>query len=294
VLSGLVIIASILVLKAWLSHADYLKSLNPFGEYLTSDRLRGWNYGRLSQRISRDLWLNVIVKRMFTPIGLVPALYLIFGALSKLVRTKDQQGRTVNAFIGLSILLALAPLLAFTNLHIVHNYYQSANQIFLLMAISASFSVMASVPASNVVKNLTGFAIVLVILGSVVDFGRSSNYLRSSLQSNSDKLAIGELIQELTHEDSVILVVGDDWSSAFSYHARRRSLTLPSWQKVWQNPQDVIDDSVSWLGGRSLGAVVLKLSSEPAIKPLSFDGKCNPSTEGTLGEWSYRVCTGTY
>ena len=46
---------------------------------------------------------------------------------------------------------------------------------------------------------------------------------------NSDKLAIGNLIQNKTPTDSAILVFGEDWSSAFAYHSQRRAFTQPNW-----------------------------------------------------------------
>lgn len=68
-LCSICLITSFIVLKSWLVHADSLKSMNQIGQSLTSEALTNWNYGNLKQRIGRQLWGSVVIRRMMTPIG---------------------------------------------------------------------------------------------------------------------------------------------------------------------------------------------------------------------------------
>lgn len=290
VLCSLCVVVSLIFLKAWLGHSDHIKSLNQFGQSLTSESLKTWNYGTLAQRFSSDLWINVVIKRMFTPVGFVPGFLLIAGALTRASTSMTADARLARSFVLLSVFLAIAPLLAFTNLHVVHHYYQSANQIFLLMAVGASFSLMTSLPSRITLDTLAFTAVLLIILGNMVDFARSTKYLQYSLLKDSDKLTIARDIASSTDDSSVILVIGDDWSSAFSYHTKRRSLSLPNWQKIYKSPQDALDDASTWLGGRSLGAVITRSNINDPASDLVYPNNCTNAKQSATGEWSYRIC----
>ena len=275
------------MLKSWLVHADTLKSMNQIGQSLTSKALTGWNYGTLEQRFGKALWVSVVVRRMLTPVGFVPAIFLIFVPIcASLSRQKSFKIEIV--FILACIFLSLAPLLLFTNLHLVHNYYQCANQVFVLMALAASFSEAIEIVNDSRIKGLIFLSVCIFMAGSLIDFSYSSGYLRASIMRDSSKLEAGRFIQDNTPSESAILVIGDDWSSAFSYHSRRRSLTLPNWQKIYSNPQEALDKSEEWLGGNSLGAIIERINDQ---QHLSLSLTCNPKTERQFGEWKLSICS---
>lgn len=286
-LAGCCLVLSFFVFKSWLNHADALKGLNRFAEFLTSDRIGLWNYGSLAQRFSGQLWLDVVVRRMFTPLGFVPAVGLMALALLQPNPGKAKGLARAKVLIGLCLILAAAPLLIFANLHIVHPYYQVANQLFLLMAIAASFSIVVAAHGRGVGASLAGIAVVLVLIGNGFDFAWSSGYLQSSIVRTSDKLAVGRAVQAATSPSSVIMVDGDDWSSAFSYYSGRRSLAIPVWQEVYPGPQAVLNASADWLGGRPLGAVITKRHSP---QPLDLSQTCRPKAERLIGDWRLHIC----
>jgi len=243
----LAVVMSFLMLKAWTSYADSIKSLNPIGIKLTSDALSRWNFGTVSQRFSADLWQETILGRMITPLG-TSSLILIGLAIRY-----HNFSQSAYRFLLISTALFLAPLLIFTNLHIAHSYYQYGNHIFLLLAVATSYQLIHD-NQSKLVRDFSLAAIVLFIIGSYGDF--KNNYFDMAYRKTSDKLKIGKIIKQNTKRQEAIIVFGDDWSSALAFHSQRYSLTLPKWPSLGISPNQVLDEHSSMLGKRPIGAIV--------------------------------------
>ena len=272
-------LTALLLLKVWTSHADNLKALNPIGSKLTSAALNQWNYGSLAQRFSGDLWNDVLLQRMLTPLGAIPAALLLFTSLLH-SRNPQQKG-----FIVACLCLAALPLVIFTNLHIVHSYYQSSNEIFLILALSASFDgfIQAFTPRWH--KMAAIVAITLFALGNYQEF--KSNYLASTQEQSSVRLEIGQLIQRRTPADSAILIFGDDWSSELAYHSQRRSLTRPDWPIPDVNQTTILQQPSRFLGGQKLGAVI---SKDAIANPGNLNQSCFPDKTLIFDKWTVYLC----
>lgn len=265
------------LLYVWTQHADALKLQNQIGSSLTSSSLRNWNFGQLEQRFNTALWIEVIAKRMLTTIAAVPiALIVIAGFRKASAQSKY--------FILGSIYLSLAPLLIFTNLHIVHNYYQAGNQIFLLMAIAASSEVILLTSNSTKSTKIVIVGILIIILSNLFDF--HANYLYAATNDTSDKLVAGRIIQSATPSDSSILVFGDDWSSAFAFHGMRRAFTLPNWPGLNLAPADILSNPKKYLNGSRVGAVV----SSEELDPKSLRSACSLENHHNVNYWHIYIC----
>jgi hypothetical protein len=108
--------------------------MNAMGVFLTSDALKNWNFGTWAQRTSGQLWISTIVQRV------APDTLGRFVLLSTVVAGTALASRRY-AFPALCAAFAFVlPFLLFTNLHLVHNYYQYANAIFLLAAVGFGLS----------------------------------------------------------------------------------------------------------------------------------------------------------
>lgn len=271
------------LLYSWTHHADALKQLNPFGSQLTSSALKAWNFGTPVQRLQPELWLNIVSGRMLAPIAAIP---IIIG-----LRICTKQSR---AFLLACLILAFAPLLLFTNLHIVHTYYQASNHVFLLMAVAGSASTVFDlhnqkrIEQSLVIASLT----ILIVANLSIFFassGSGSNYWAASQQQTSARLTIGKAIESQTPSESAIIVFGDDWSSAFAYHSQRRALTLPGWAPSIFSTTEVLRDSDLYLGGHPLGAVVSReLISEADLLP-----NCKTVKTSKIEDWHLYLCEST-
>lgn len=114
-------------LVAWTAYADFLKGLNPMGGFLTSSELRQWTFGTLQQRVTLPLWSEIWSRCLRDALGssLVIVCFLFCLPFVK---------RRLPA-IGIAAAAYLLSFLIFTNLHIVHNYYQYENAVLLLAVV---------------------------------------------------------------------------------------------------------------------------------------------------------------
>lgn len=290
-LAGL--LTAFLLLRGWTHHADALKSLNPYGSRLTSTALQGWNFGRFEQRFSSDLWKGVVIKRLLTKAFWLPVVLLLLAGLWSLRRQKLSA-----AIVVVSLVLWLMPMLIFTNLHIVHDYYQAANQVFLLVAIAASgASLIEQEPRPgaarvSMVGLLRVFAAVVMIAYVAADGKRFDRIYRPQANQASDsKLVVSRFIDRSVDKQSAILVVGDDWYSSFAYLSRRRSLTIPEWFPSGPYSETgVLADPRSRIAPYKLGAVIsrheLPLSSLAPICPSVSRPQLSDA-----GPWNVYLCS---
>ena len=270
---------SFALLYSWTHHADALKQLNPIGTGLTSKALKDWNFGTPIQRFQSDLWLKVVSSRMLAPIAAIP---IIAG-----LRISNKETRS---FLLACLFLAFAPLLIFTNLHIVHAYYQAGNHIFLLIAVAGSAgAVLDSRSRKRIEESLVIASLTILIVANLGVFfassGSRSDWAVSQLKT-SPKLTIGKIINNQTPNASPILVFGDDYSSAFAYHSQRRALALPGFASHRLSPTDILRDSDRYLGGQPAGAVV---SIQP-ISEIDLLPSCKTAKHHQIEEWHLYLC----
>lgn len=230
----------------WTRFTDVVKTQNELGAALTSSALSTWNWGTLPQRLLPKLYEEVIWQRIFEKnlgsfVGLLAIVTGLFAATTSRSRIA----------ITTALIMGLAPLFIFTNLHLIHTYYQSANIIFLIFAVAFAIAAIADRQRSTVVA----LVIAVAILGS--------NYLifsRNDLQGirqtftaeNSRELGVALAIKANTTPEEGFVAFGNDWSSSLGYYAERKSFTVPNWYKGFNQ---VATDSSNVLGGLKVGAV---------------------------------------
>lgn len=253
----------LLVGIAWTLYTDQVKSHNPLGIRLTSAALSHWNWGTLAQRVSPQLYLDVIWGRMIERnLGGLLGVALLTLAL---VLRGDRKSKIV---IVVSLVLGLVPLFLFSNLHLIHNYYQTGNLIFLIYALSVALGQLIS-------ERMPGKPIVLILAASLV----ASNYFWFSKEmlpivkkvydrGNSREFAVGEALRKRVPEGKVFVAFGNDWSSTFAYMAQRKSFTVPgffaSYNRIARHPELFVDEG-------QLGAVVLcPGTATPTVRDLNF------------------------
>jgi hypothetical protein len=233
----------------WTLYTDQIKTLNIFGVDLTSSVLNKWNWGTLGQRLSSKLFIDVIWKRIFEQnlSGVLGVAILVMALFSNV---KNQQ----KFIVVISTLMGLVPLFLFTNLHIVHTYYQAANVIFLIFAIAVSLNHIAN---NCFEKKIILIALTIVMVASNY-FWFSKEYLsivkKEFTKENSQDFAVSDILKREIPEGKCFVAFGNDWSSSFAYLAERKSFTVPNWfkqyDKVFRNPEHFVDEA-------QLGAVVM-------------------------------------
>jgi hypothetical protein len=277
ILIAIALAGAFTLLYSWTQHADALKAQNEIGALLTSSSLRAWNFGQLEQRFSSDLWVKVFTKRMLTPVAAGPIILILIAGIRK-------SSASIRQFILTCLYLCFAPLLIFTNLHIVHDYYQAGNQIFLLLAIAASGEQILLNAHSKRAARAAAIGIIIIICTNLLYF--TFKQLPKAVAQTSDKLLIGKIIQSETSAESSILVFGDDWSSAFAYHSKRRSFTLPDWPSLNLDSADVLSNSQKYLDGATVGAVV----SRNPLNPKALRQTCLASKHYIANSWHLYIC----
>ena len=246
ILPALFVIATpLLIGGAWTVYSDTVKARNEFGAYLISTVLPKWVFGALHERLDVALWKDIIWKRALTDVfgyAVIPALALIAASLI----------RRRYAYAALAAALAfLIPFLVFTNLHMVHSYYQTANAVFIVAAAGLGIaSVMSSgYPVSGIV------ALTIVAAGQLGYFNSTyATFLTQDL-SGYQVFRIANAARAATPPAASLIVIGDDWSSLVPYYAQRKSFVIPNrlplafWQRILATPQN-------FLGDARLGGVV--------------------------------------
>jgi hypothetical protein len=224
ILSNIYLVISILVpallTLLWIKYSDYLKEQNPLGIGFTSKNLAPWNFGTLEQRLSIKLWVDVIYDRNIKTvaagfIGIALIIYI----------TIQNKCSDFKKLIFLLTALFLLPFLIFTNLHIVHNYYQYSNSLFLSFALSLSIYYFCK-------RYLVGRVFLQC---SLVLFFLISNYIFFYKDYYSDKttlittensriLQVSKFIRENTDQNLPIIIFGYSWSSEIPFYSQRKAM----------------------------------------------------------------------
>jgi hypothetical protein len=147
--------------------------------------------------------------------------------------------------------LFLTPVAIFTNLHIVHDYYQSANAIFAVAAAAFLLSELAATGR----RGLAVLIAVLLVAGSAARFSKVQWPLADRPLSQHPFYVAAKAVERQTSPDTGLIVVGLDWSSEVHYYAERKGVALPVWttldqaKKLFENPD-------AMMGGLRTAAVV--------------------------------------
>jgi len=257
--AGLPFCVALAILVPWLAVCDTVKLQNPLAATTTSKALAAWNYGSLAQRFSWDLWGNTILLRAIPEAVGWPGLVCILFGLGRL---RCEKRLAIMALIALYFI----PWLVFTNLHIVHNYYQFSNAIFLVAALT--------VVLSEATLRLPRAAALITLYGAAIGcLGASRLYLEMERLdlTKFPAYATAMFLKEVIPDDEIIVVMGCDWSSEVAFYAEKRATYLPNWC-----PYDVVEKFVadpSYLsGGKTIGAMVIV---NPGDYPPHWDQRSN-------------------
>ena len=239
---------------AWVHYADIIKDANPVGaQSLTSKALSTWNFGRMEQKLDTETWRLVVWERSlrWNAGGLLGLLLLLmpwFGG---------SEHRRLAWLSLAAVGLYLLPILIFTNLHIVHEYYQTACVAFLLAALS--------IVIGGWLKEVSGTMMIVpvmtvaIILSNIAFFNSSYGIVAARLLDELDPRSVqsykvGRYLREHTRPDTGLVIFGQGWSSEIGFQAQRKSMTanpgFKEYEQVWKNPQ-------AYLGGLELSAIVI-------------------------------------
>jgi hypothetical protein len=145
----------------------------------------------------------------------------------------------------------------FTNLHIIHSYYQYANSFWLVLAVALAFCIV-----SRKIPNWSFILVMTLILACQI-YTYSNTYYIATTYKWSPVMDVGWFIKKNTPKDSAIMVVGDDWSPEVAFYSKRKALYIPNWvDGLFPVDEEALISALknpdSMLGGLKLAAVIVR------------------------------------
>lgn len=245
---------------AWTNYTDHVKEMNQLGVHLTSSALHAWNWGTLSQKLSLPIFVDVLWGRIFQQ-----NLGSFFGLAALGFTAFSKAKKNVKLVVLVATAMGIVPLFLFTNLHLVHSYYQTANVIFLIFALSVALGHIVGQTCER--KDLL-VVLTLVLVGySYFQFNLEfMPFVKKEYTAdNSRDVAVAEILKRELPEQKEFVAFGNDWSSSIAYLSERKSFNVPDWLQDYEaraaNPN-------GFIGADKLGAVVKCPHDRPTLKEL--------------------------
>lgn len=242
VLAAAAMVVPLVCAVAWVRYTDHVKSLNPYGGFLTSAQLHDWNWGTLAQRFQPEFWATIY---RVTSTGVLgePGLVLLLGACAGLQRPMRWR---VLACLGFYV----SGCLVFANLYFVHDYYSYATAAFLTAALALAVGGLWELEGNTARAASTLLALALVAQVAVFWRGYGNFYKRP----NGAPPPFGEIIRRTTAPSDLLVAFGLDWNGLVPYYAHRRALMVPHHAI---DDREAFQKSVAGFGDQSVGAVVI-------------------------------------
>jgi 4-amino-4-deoxy-L-arabinose transferase-like glycosyltransferase len=203
--------------------------------------------------------------------------------------------RRIGALILLSVATFLLYFLIFENVHFVHTFYQVANGVFLIAAVSIAIAGMMDRFPKYSIPLLAFF--MILIYGNLSSFFVGPHHNNTEISSpsgasperwdtetirfddtNNKTIAVSKLILRSTSEDKPILVYGYDWASDISFFSQRRSFTVPTFFPPYA---EVIEDPARYLGQQPSAIVLCGAHTSAQLAP-KVDKFFRPSSKVTV------------
>ncbi|MDB6170406.1 MAG: hypothetical protein JWM88_3270 [Verrucomicrobia bacterium] len=226
---------------AWVLYTDKIKALNPAADMLRSGAQRTYNFGHFADRFSADYWprwLNLASHAVVHPAVFSGAVVVgIFG---------PRQWRG-PIWCGLA-LFCLGPAV-FPFLYAWHDYYYFANAVFLACALGiAAIALLDS--------RLPRFLGAGLIVAALALQGRLywSHYLPEQRVAGNGDSGLTQFLFDLTDENDVIVVAGQDWNSMVPWSARRRALMI---RRGFEFNPPYLEQAFGNLAGEFTAALIL-------------------------------------
>ena len=199
----------------WIRYADAVKAASPYTQHLTSEALKGWNFGSLGQRFSSEFWQRMIVRLIGEMTSIAAWIVLPFA-----IWAAARASGPARWIVAGSLMAVPATLLVFTNLHWVHNYYQAA--FTPMLAITMAVGLVAIVRRLPRAPRSTLALLICVFL-----LGRTETWYQDVVSPAPSAAWIPEFAAEVarvTPADEWILAHVPHWDPSWPYYTSRRSL----------------------------------------------------------------------
>lgn len=251
---------------AWILYSDYLKTLNPLANFLTSENLKTWNFGTWKQRTSFDIWYMFFRKTFHGSIGHRTTWILSLLALPFI-------NKTHRRLALLSQLCFFIVPMVFTNLHIAHDYYWMANGIFLIIYLAFVLDGMYSSDKKILRQAALALSIIAIAL-SFRQFYKYNYYWQKNIDTGHVDLA--KPVSEIVPENDAIIIVGAEWYPLIPYGAQRRSIMLRKEVKIGGDQLNLSLKNLKDDGKEVKAILQCHYSTWKDVAPLQYYFKIDP------------------
>ena len=196
----------------WTRHADAIKAASPTTSFLTSSRLREWNFGTIDQRLDPDAWV-VLLKRLPSLVGLLG----IFLIVAMVATWRSPQRRF---WLGIWA-TAVGPLLVFTNLYFQHDYYLAAVSPAFAALIGLGVGFALAPIAKRPLVLVSASLVLLVLVYGSLELGRGYWLRIHGADDDPQVLPLAREVGDLTRTGDLVAYSGLAWSPAVPYYADR-------------------------------------------------------------------------
>jgi hypothetical protein len=200
-----------------------------------------WNFGILAQRFTLGDTIYLSLENAFGYVGLLVPLLILMGLINNRYRT---------VIVG-AIAAYLSPFLIFTNLHILHIYYQASNAIFVCVAVGIS---IVSIMDKGWHK-VAAVMLVCILISQAQFFGERYWRLIQYDNVGDPVVRTAQAARDATKSNESLLFFGDNFSSVVPFYSERKSLGVVP----WASPplfDKMISDPQSLLGDAPLGGII--------------------------------------
>ncbi|MDP6810561.1 MAG: glycosyltransferase family 39 protein, partial [Kiritimatiellia bacterium] len=256
----------------WTHYSDGVKMGHPYTPLIT-ERMHGWNYGTLAQRLNYDNWSRILlhyngfVSAMSSWVGLHGACLAVGAALTIWLVFAGYRPLGVATLA----LVVVGPAVFF-NLFFRHDYYQ--------MAVTWASCFFAVLPFAAAIKNgkwtrTIRYVVIPLACVVLVSGYMKSIYYRTQHWKRTDNpgfFQLTEYIKQATDQkkDMILFVTPDGWNAKYAYYSERKSLCFGSklTRDYFEDPKFLAMQEVLTNDGMRLRAIVTlgeKLQLTPAL-----------------------------
>jgi len=216
VIAAVIFAVTFAFMQGWAAYAEHVRTLNPLARtFLDTKHLSPWIFGTWAERASLASWQVWYVERLPFFIGGAPWVLSLFVPLPFVVERK------LGLLALCSVALQAVTFGIFTNLHLVHDYYQCATAVFLTTAVGLSVAGLMRHP--RWAARFAALVLTLFVGKGMVDTTRTFVLPQQALDNRSLDPLI-QLIATTTKPDDVLYLVGGDWSPIVPYYCGRRAV----------------------------------------------------------------------
>lgn len=208
----LCIVLPVVATWLWTTFADGVKARNPLGVYLTSRALSAWNYGTLAQRLRPRAYGHFLLA-VNNHVGNLGAAAVVLLAYIWLFRRW-------NRIAVVCLALYVGTIAVFFNLHEQHEYYPYSNAIFLVVATGV---LITSVLKISGPRAWIGIALLVLVM-SACAYRYFTYFYPFQVRNAPGRPHVAAIIDQATRAESVILILGLDWSPELPYQTHRRAI----------------------------------------------------------------------